>query len=570
MMTFNAHCRDGALRFLHTALVIDDRAEMGNDSDDAEPKVAVRASTSILSKQAHAFISGAPQAPVADESAARRADTNTGFLNAKALTDAFLNKEIICGVHRPEGENTSVALAVKAATRADIVIVDWLLEAKSSVKAKEIVKQILKADAAEHGRARLVAIYTSEPGRTAVAKELFDVLQAEAELKDRLKLSEDGLTICGVDTRISIINKSGTPQSQDVLAVTEAELPDYLVDEFVQLTDGLLSNFAVSSVAAIRRGAHHVLALFGKDLDGVYVAHRCSIKDPGEAEGLAMGLIGSELVGLIENAGVPETTLNPKIIDTWLDREGEGRVFATDKARLPLDVVKELVRKGHARLADKAGQMQVGRDQAPKDTINATTITAVFYKDDTEARTAARRFSRLSNFKREAGRLRPSDNFRPMLTLGALLKVRKDLFEGDDIGCDYLLCMQPICDAVRLTETTAFPFQTAVYDETRFNVIVNETGAEGYLNLELKPRNMVMVRFDPTNGGDTVSAERDAVGDFLFTDTLGRKFQWMGDMTSLKAQGFASEIAANQHRVGGDELEWLRLGAIGKIKPEPK
>jgi hypothetical protein len=38
----------------------------------------------------------------------------------------------------------------------------------------------------------------------------------------------------------------------------------------------------------------------------------------------------------------------------------------------------------------------------------------------------------------------------------------------------------------------------------------------------------------------------------------------------LKAQGFASEIAANQHRVGGDELEWLRLGAIGKIKPEAK
>ena len=178
MTTFNEHCRDGALRFLHTALVIDDRAEMGGDSDDAAVKVAVRPSASILGKSAPA--AAPPPAPTtADNSSATAAPDNAGSLNAKALTDAFLEKEIICGVHRHEGEKSSVALAVKAATRADIVIVDWLLEAKSSVKAKEIVKQILKGDAAEQGRARLVAIYTSEPGRGAVAKEMFDFLQAE-------------------------------------------------------------------------------------------------------------------------------------------------------------------------------------------------------------------------------------------------------------------------------------------------------------------------------------------------------------------------------------------------------
>jgi hypothetical protein len=81
---------------------------------------------------------------------------------------------------------------------------------------------------------------------------------------------------------------------------------------------------------------------------------------------------------------------------------------------------------------------------------------------------------------------------------------------------------------------------------------------------------MIVLRFDPSAGGDTVLAERNEVGDFLFSDTDGRKFQWMGDMASLKAQSFASEIAANQHRVGGDELEWLRLGAMGKIKPDKK
>ncbi|UKK84099.1 hypothetical protein L7H23_16250 [Sphingopyxis sp. BSN-002] len=41
----------------------------------------------------------------------------------------------------------------------------------------------------------------------------------------------------------------------------------------------------------------------------------------------------------------------------------------------------------------------------------------------------------------------------------------------------------------------------------------------------------------------------------------------MGDIANLKAQGFASDIAASQHRVGGDDLEWLRLGSEAKIKP---
>lgn len=571
MTTFEAHCREGALRFLHTALVIDDRAEMGNESEVAEPKVAAKASTGILAKQPVKPKKIQAPVEVVEEKLGEDSVSSAGFLNAKALTDAFLGKEIICGVHRPEGEKGSVDLAVKAATRADIVVIDWLLEAKSSAKAKEIVKKILMADAAEHGRARLVAIYTSEPGRADVAKELFEALEAEQVLQGRLKLSDDGLSIFGIDTRISIVNKSGTPHAQDVLPITETDLPDHLVDQFVQLTDGLLSNFAVSSVAAIRRGAHHVLALFSKDIDGVFVAHRCSIKNPAEATDLALALVENELLALIENAAVPEMTLDASVIDTWLDREGNnGRTFATDKARLPIELVKDLTRQGHKRLANKVGQMQVGRDQAPKDAITPSTITNAFYDDEAIARSAARRLSRLANFKREAGRLRPADKFQPVLTLGTLLRVRKDLFAGDDVGCDYLLCMQPTCDAVRLEGPTPFPFQRATYNEARFNLIVNEEGADGYLQLDLKPRDMIILQFAPTDGGDTVLAARDASGDFLFSDTTGRKFQWMGDMANMKAQGFASDVAANQHRVGGDDLEWLRLGSSGKIKPDKK
>jgi len=41
---------------------------------------------------------------------------------------------------------------------------------------------------------------------------------------------------------------------------------------------------------------------------------------------------------------------------------------------------------------------------------------------------------------------------------------------------------------------------------------------------------------------------------------------WLGDLKDLKAQKDASEVAASVHRVGIDDLEWLRLASEGKIK----
>jgi hypothetical protein len=47
-------------------------------------------------------------------------------------------------------------------------------------------------------------------------------------------------------------------------------------------------------------------------------------------------------------------------------------------------------------------------------------------------------------------------------------------------------------------------------------------------------------------------------------------YLWLADIKDLKAQRDASELAAQLHRVGIDELEWLRRAASGKVKPPGK
>lgn len=568
--TFTDHCKDGARLFLQTALVIDDCADLDSDvSPVPEPvvRVATRATGSILRKVAVEE----PQ-NLNNETRSLTSTPPVTRLDAKALTDAFMSEDVICGVHKPVGPDIAVDVAIKAAARADIVVVDWYLEGRSSAKAKEIVIGILRADKSEHGRLRLIAVYTSEPGRSGTANDLFTAIEADADLAGALKLDAPNAAVFGKDTRICVFNKVGTQATADILEVAEKDLPDLLIKEFVQLTDGLMPNFAVSAVAAVRRGAHHVLTQFSKVLDGAYLSHRASIDVPEEAEALALNLVAVELSSLIENANVAARTLSVSVIEAWLDaRVAQGHRFKTATAQLPPDILKEVLRGGSARLKDKTGQLSLNGQGNVPNPISDKTICETFYLDEASSRDAAKAFSRLGSFKREVGRVR-LDDFRPRLTLGALLKVRRDLsgkasFKG--IEGDYVLCVQPRCDSVRLTDDyCAFPFQQGSYDSKRFNLIVDEQGADGYVNINLKPKHTLVLRFRRGEDEDSIFAAKESSGQYILKDERGRKFEWVGDLVDLKAQRLASEVGANMHRVGVDEFEWLRLGSESKIKPE--
>jgi hypothetical protein len=65
--------------------------------------------------------------------------------------------------------------------------------------------------------------------------------------------------------------------------------------------------------------------------------------------------------------------------------------------------------------------------------------------------------------------------------------------------------------------------------------------------------------FMPDKKNKRVEASPDEKGHFFFVSTSGEKFEWLGDLTDMKAQHFASTIGGRVHGVGFDEFEWLRL-----------
>ncbi len=565
----------GVSRFLQTAVVIDNEAELRTAGPAAplEPRVAQRKARSVLGSVA----ATSPAKAIPAATAAGR-DVNdvdpgvSGSLNAKILTDAFSQREIICGLYRPEAsEDGMVELATNAAKHADVVIVDWLLENNSSVRAVEIVIGILREDMRGNGRLRLMAIYTSMNGISVIAHELFDQIEQADGLAGRFAL--DGATIVGADVRICVLSKPQSIGEADVDRVAEADLPRRLIEEFVKLSTGLLTSFALHSIAAVRRSAHHVVAVFGEHLDGAYLAHRSSLQDPDEATEFAINLLVGELQNAIAVDERKDGEMAVEVMAGWVETKSATHKFRKGEEEASPEIVKGFVSDGLAALKAATGKLVKADGKLSDRALKVESVGEIFYENPQQAWERQLEFARLSIFKREAhGRSQLPDGWLPTLMLGSVLKVfgpkndaEKPLYE--DIGDNYFVCLQPVCDSVRIDKLSGFPFQTGNAATQKFNLVVRERDVSPGTPLLVNSKlgHTQVLKFQPDEKARCVRATK--VGDdFIFTDSRSRQFIWLGDIRDMKAHHDATAIAANAQRVGLVELEWFRLATESKVE----
>lgn len=558
MIDLSRHYAESAQRFLQTAIVIDDQALMGPTEPVVLP-AAIKAPTgSLLGSEAES--AGHPSVEITLE---QNMVSSSKALNARILSQAFLDRRMICGLYRPESGEDMVTRASGAAEAADIIVVDWHLETGKSQPAKEIILNVLQKDVEEKGRLRLIAIYTSQPGREAIAVELLSDIEQQGILKDRFKRLDT--VISDATTRIVVLNKRSTPNAADRDEVTEERLPERLVNEFAKLTTGVMPSFALSSVAAIRKGAHHVLSLYTSQLDGAFVAHRCGIPYPEDSKAFAVDMITSELRNLIEVADVAGETLGEDVIEAWIQKKIDaGEPFRTDRAEVPANLVKGFVTEGVTavqRSAEHQTAFQNTDGKLGKDhKVTSGTLSRIFYSSADAARTGVQELARLSTFQREPHRTRLPESWAPKLTLGSVI-------QSIDNEAEILLCVQPRCDSIRLNGETAFPFQT-VGNGTNFNLIVRDiNGVDQSTWVNLKPRDTKMVRFGIDATRKAVFAQRDAARKlYVFTAATGETFAWLGDLKVMKAQRWASELGTRVQVVGIDEFEWLRQAGERQIR----
>jgi hypothetical protein len=158
-------------------------------------------------------------------------------------------------------------------------------------------------------------------------------------------------------------------------------------------------------------------------------------------------------------------------------------------------------------------------------------------------------FSRISTHIRESATCEAE--WIPHLGLGTIVK------QGDN----YLVCIQPSCDAVRLTEPTQFIFAPLICDDAKFDLVVKSPeGNDVCLRLQEQASWIVVVTFEQDTESRTIHAVIQG-SSRIFTAADGAKYTWIADLRTSFAQRMVHRIATNLSRIGLDEFEWQRARA---------
>ena len=538
---FQSLTREVVDSFLQTVVILDDLAQMSPSAR----VVPESATTTPIGEPQFSEATGSPDFP-------RVAKPEDAPLDAEAVIGGFADIGSVCAVLNPGPDDEFQGRIVKAAHRADIVILDWKIHESYGGTTIDVMHEILEGD--EQGRRlRLIVIYTAQSDFNTI----FDQVRNEVE-----GFYEDDELIETPDFRLSkgplnvvILAKQGTigdsrPElkSQEV---AESDLADRLSGEFALMIGGLIQNAAISGISAIRDNAHRILAKFEHGLDPAYLGHRLLLQNPPDAEDHLVEALGSEVASILEEHR-PGAYADIDAIESWLtQRESEGLnlddPFDFNGSQNSIEGWRTLLLRG----ANAPGATRPTGASNSKLSFQAA---EPFAKNPETALRSNRRFAALLNLKTRY----PGEP--PRLSIGTLLR--------EDDEDQYLLCLQPKCDSIRLSEATGFPFIRLILLEglhldssgPSLQVVVEVArGQWRDLGIVPKPSELSIRSFEPEKDPPRgVVALEECPGVFYFEDSDCKRYLWVAQLKDEHALRVAGEVASALIRPGPNDAEWLR------------
>jgi hypothetical protein len=507
------------------------------------------------------------------------------------LSHEFASKGIICGGFSPKGDiNSSLEAVVNTSKNADITILDWQMEiaGHDGKFATDTTLKISEIDIAEGGRTRLICIYTAEN-----AKKVADTLVTSLHSLES-KLEENTITFGLPELthwKIEVVNKADKQ---------EIDLCDFLIESFAQLTTGLLSNAVVSSIAAIRDNTHNFLHKFNSTLDSAYISHILGlISSPKMREqahdvafDYAVDLISEELKSTLQINEKVKKSLSKDIISRWPDfvaKEEDDAVFIMNLSG------------GETLSFNKAGMKQLLAATDIQDTLNNIGMEAGVKKVEPLPKTIRKLANETDHTKIEpilnqSGAIKvtekkpnPARRFEheviqlsihepsedPLLDLCSIENTRRcqntflhkapSLKQGtvikDNNGV-YFLCIQPLCDSVRLNNSTSFTFikiDEVTSLRAKFSHVLKKAD-QTHLKLLISCKATTVRTFDfEPDVVDKVVLSTKETNQYFFKDVTDNiKFEWYGEFKQSITQAIVNNLAAQISRVGNDSFEWLR------------
>ena len=491
-------------------------------------------------------------------------------LDAKLLIDNAMDLGLICSVLRPEKKEDIKKRVVAAARVADIVCLDWEIYDDGGLKASEIISKIIEDDAKQNGRVRLIAIYTVNSANSDIVKKVFNAIpkslvKMQNFNKQQFEIESDAGTriVCLFKTH----GRKLLPESHNAYQVDESDLPKRLQIEFGKLSEGLLSNVALATIASIRRSTHHVLSMFTNQMDGPYFQHRASIDNPEDAEEYAVEIVLSQIKGTINKKLISDRFAGPKAIEARIEEIGKHSDIREIHYEVNGNLTSHKLHPKSSVAITIEGLTPKQLEKLPsKANFNRSVLENYYsslFADDWEmARLSMLNFAALTQIQAYPGSyLYKSEGLYPQLGLGTIIEDMQDTEEKK-----YLLCLQASCDAVRIKNSKNFLFVELVEERNNpKHVVTVSQGSEkvDYVGLVTKDsyRAVRSIEFKACTQTKTVNAVQiKNNSEFYFEDVAQNKFRWIADMKRRRALRIAQNLGQNMARLGFEEFEPYRKG----------
>lgn len=472
-------------------------------------------------------------------------------LNYQELSACFANKSILCSALKAyEGENgekKTIDATFNISKTADITILDWQMESESNNFgniATGVINRLLTYDLSSNGCLRLILIYTSAPIIDIITPlvEKLNELQPVIENETSISFTNNSLKLC----RIFVINKTENIQ----------QLVDTSIQKFTEMTCGLLSNATLAAITEIRDKTHHHLYTFNKNLDTAYLSHVLSLISSADmresshdvAFDYAVDLISEEIKSKLQISQIVKNSLSRECLKKWpyyVNRDNQD-IHSFNVSERPNFTCNNQRMEKFLTVIDESELVGV-LDEEPKypGGINKFKGQYIQFQLNGSSEPAHLELSAIECLRRDMVNV---SDIIPVLKQGSVIK------KNDD----YFVCIQPICDSVRLTEPTNFLFLKAQQvGGSKFSHVVRQ-GDNQYQKIKFKgdSKLVCLMTFNPDN--KMIRAKKEA-DKFIFESTNNEKFEWCGEFKQTIYQEIVNSVSASIARVGFDSFEWLRL-----------
>ncbi len=472
--------------------------------------------------------------------------------NAREVSDSFLKKGKICAIYAPQSD-ADIRESVASLLKADVVVLDWDLDLEDtsdfdpmaddeSEKRGRYTKPLIKklVDDAGKEKVKLIIIYTGETDIERITKEIHQYIQNSDYV-----INNNNLSVQNTNLKIIVRAKEGTKvvEHHKEKIIGYNELPGLITNEFTELTIGILPNYALSAITAIRDNTSNILGVFSKDIDPAFLGHYVSIPDCNDAIPMLSEIFGSAITDLINSENFNLKTW----IDPWLTQNYK-QPLSTKIGKKNVEVkesdIRNIVNSSEFKFKDKlktAGLNISGSDDELKK--DATKLFII--QSDTPNYKLAKLIQYSNLF---------SPSKAPRLTTGTIVKYKKS------INWNYLLCIQQRCDSVRVPkEGRTFLFLPLTQDKTATAIVIGEND---HMFVKNESHSIELHEFAPNKDNEPIIAKQYKQIGYAFKDKIGKYYVWVAELKEMFAQHIVAAYTSQLSRVGIDNSEWIRL--IGK------